>query len=109
MLSLESMMNVDDAREFDKRMKKGLGSDDVTYTVEPKFDGLSVELIYEDGVLARGATRGDGTVGEDVTPNIRTIRDGAAEAPRRQSPPRSSRSAARRSCRSTPSAISTAG
>jgi DNA ligase (NAD+) len=74
MLSLESVMNVDDAREFDRRMKKGLGGDDVTYAVEPKFDGLSVELIYEDGVLARGATRGDGTVGEDVTPNIRTIR-----------------------------------
>ncbi|HEY5133009.1 MAG TPA: NAD-dependent DNA ligase LigA [Candidatus Krumholzibacteriaceae bacterium] len=74
MLSLESVMNLDDAREFDRRMKKGLGSDDVTYTVEPKFDGLSIELIYEDGVLARGATRGDGTVGEDVTPNIRTIR-----------------------------------
>lgn len=74
MLSLESVMNVADAREFDRRMKKGLGSDDVAYTVEPKFDGLSVELIYEDGVLARGATRGDGSVGEDVTPNIRTIR-----------------------------------
>jgi DNA ligase (NAD+) len=74
MLSLESMMNVADAREFDKRMKKGLGGDDVTYAAEPKFDGLSVELIYEDGVLARGATRGDGIVGEDVTPNIRTIR-----------------------------------
>ena len=74
MLSLESVMNVEDAREFDKRMKKGLGSDDVTYAVEPKFDGLSVELIYEGGVLARGATRGDGSVGEDVTPNIRTIR-----------------------------------
>lgn len=74
MLSLESVMKLDDAREFDRRMKKGLGSDDVTYTVEPKFDGLSVELIYEDGVLARGATRGDGAVGEDVTPNIRTIR-----------------------------------
>ncbi len=74
MLSLETVMNVADAREFDKRMRKGLGSDDVTYTVEPKFDGLSVELLYEDGVLARGATRGDGTVGEDVTPNIRTIR-----------------------------------
>ncbi|MCX5754167.1 MAG: NAD-dependent DNA ligase LigA [Candidatus Krumholzibacteria bacterium] len=74
MLSLESVMNVDAAREFDKRMKKGLGSDDVTYAVEPKFDGLSVELIYEDGVLARGATRGDGSVGEEITPNIRTIR-----------------------------------
>jgi len=74
MLSLESVMNVVDAREFDRRMKKGLGSDAVAYIVEPKFDGLSVELIYEDGILTRGATRGDGTVGEDVTPNIRTIR-----------------------------------
>jgi DNA ligase (NAD+) len=74
MLSLESVMNADDAHEFDRRMKKGLGGDDVSYVVEPKFDGLSVELVYEDGALARGATRGDGTVGEDITPNIRTIR-----------------------------------
>jgi DNA ligase (NAD+) len=74
MLSLESVMNTDDALEFDRRMKKGLGGDDVSYVVEPKFDGLSVELVYEDGALARGATRGDGTVGEDITPNIRTIR-----------------------------------
>ena len=74
MLSLESVTKIEEAREFDKRMRKGLGSDDVTYTVEPKFDGLSVELIYESGVLVRGATRGDGAVGEDVTPNIRTIR-----------------------------------
>ncbi len=74
MLSLDSTADVEAAREFDRRMKKGLGSEDVTYTIEPKFDGLSVELVYEDGVLARGATRGDGRVGEDVTPNIRTIR-----------------------------------
>ena len=74
MLSLDSTTDVEAAREFDKRMKKGLGSEDVSYTIEPKFDGLSVELIYEDGVLTRGATRGDGRVGEDVTPNIRTIR-----------------------------------
>jgi len=74
MLSLESVMKVDEALEFDRRMRKGLGSDEATYAVEPKFDGLSVELIYEDGVFVRGATRGDGNVGEDVTPNIRTIR-----------------------------------
>jgi DNA ligase (NAD+) len=74
MLSLESVMKADEALEFDRRMRKGLGSDEATYAVEPKFDGLSVELIYEDGVLVRGATRGDGTIGEDVTPNIRTIR-----------------------------------
>ncbi len=74
MLSLESVMTVEEAREFDRRMKKGLGGADVTYAVEPKFDGLSVELIYENGILARGATRGDGTIGEETTPNVRTIR-----------------------------------
>jgi DNA ligase (NAD+) len=74
MLSLESAMKIDEAHEFDKRVKKGLGVDAVAYTVEPKFDGLSVELIYEGGLLARGATRGDGTTGEEITPNIRTVR-----------------------------------
>lgn len=74
MLSLESAMKVEEAREFDKRVKKGLGVDQVTYTVEPKYDGLSIELMYESGLLSRGATRGDGTIGEDVTPNIRTVR-----------------------------------
>ncbi len=74
MLSLESTTDVEAAREFDRRVRKGLGEDAVPYTVEPKFDGLSVELVYEGGVLARGATRGDGATGEDVTPNIRTIR-----------------------------------
>ena len=74
MLSLESIMNVDDAREFDRRARKGLGVETVAYTVEPKFDGLSVELLYENGLLVRSATRGDGSIGEDVTPNIRTIR-----------------------------------
>jgi DNA ligase (NAD+) len=74
MLSLESATSADEAREFDGRVKRGLNLGDVTYTVEPKFDGLSLELVYEDGVLNRGATRGDGTTGEDVTPNVRTIR-----------------------------------
>jgi len=74
MLSLESAMEIDEAREFDKRVKKGLGVEAAAYTVEPKFDGLSVEIIYENGVLTRGATRGDGTIGEDITPNIRTVR-----------------------------------
>lgn len=73
MLSLESATNIEESREFDRRTKRGLGIDDVPYTVEPKFDGLSVELIYESGVLVRGSTRGDGTTGEDVTPNLRTI------------------------------------
>src|SRR5262249_40385766 len=56
--------------------RKGAGSGDapVAYVAELKIDGLSIALTYEDGVLARGATRGDGTLGEDVTPNVRTIR-----------------------------------
>lgn len=80
LLSLDSLMNEEEAREFDERVKRGLGLDeglfagDVAYMAEPKFDGLSVELVYEDGVFTRGSTRGDGEVGEDVTENLRTIR-----------------------------------
>ncbi len=74
MLSLESTADAEEVREFDRRMRKSLPADRISYTVEPKFDGLSIELIYERGVLARAATRGDGTIGEDVTPNVRTIR-----------------------------------
>jgi DNA ligase (NAD+) len=80
MLSLDSLMDEEEAREFDARVRKGLGSDEglfaatVEYVAEYKFDGLSIELVYEDGVLARASTRGDGEVGEDVTENVRTIR-----------------------------------
>jgi DNA ligase (NAD+) len=80
MLSLDSLMSEAEAREFDARIKKGLGIEDglfageIDYTAEPKFDGLSIELVYEDGVFVRGSTRGDGEVGEDVTENLRTIR-----------------------------------
>jgi len=80
MLSLDSLMDADEVRAFDERVRKGLGLDEglfadaVTYMAEPKFDGLSIELVYEDGVLVRGSTRGDGSVGEDVTENLRTIR-----------------------------------
>ncbi|MCK4236043.1 MAG: NAD-dependent DNA ligase LigA, partial [Candidatus Krumholzibacteria bacterium] len=73
MLSLESASSSDEAMEFDKRTKRGLGRENVTYTVESKFDGLSIELVYENGVLDHAATRGDGTTGEEITPNIRTI------------------------------------
>jgi DNA ligase (NAD+) len=78
--SLDSLMNETEARDFDARIKKGLGLEDglfageVAYTAEPKFDGLSIELVYQDGVLVRGSTRGDGETGEDVTENLRTIR-----------------------------------
>ena len=80
LLSLDSLMHADEVREFDERVRKGLGLDeglfaeDMAYMAEPKFDGLSIELVYEDGVLERGSTRGDGEVGEDVTENLRTIR-----------------------------------
>jgi len=80
MLSLDSLMSADEVVEFDARVKKGLGIEDglfateVVYQAEPKFDGLSIELVYEDGVLVRGSTRGDGETGEDVLENLRTIR-----------------------------------
>lgn len=60
---------------FDERVCKDLGVSSIEYTVEPKFDGLAVSLIYENGVLVQAATRGDGTTGEDVTENIKTIRN----------------------------------
>ena len=80
MLSLDSLMSADEVREFDARVRKALGTDEglfaepIMYTTEPKFDGLSVELVYEDGVLTRASTRGNGELGEDVTENVRTIR-----------------------------------
>jgi DNA ligase (NAD+) len=74
MLSLDSIMDRQEVMAFDARMRRELETEQVTYTVEPKFDGLSVELVYEEGRFARGATRGDGTLGEDVTINLRTIR-----------------------------------
>jgi DNA ligase (NAD+) len=74
MLSLESLMSASEVREFGKRVAKGLGGAPFEYMVEPKFDGLSVELVYRDGRFERGSTRGDGTVGEGVTENLKTIR-----------------------------------
>jgi DNA ligase (NAD+) len=74
MLSLESLMDAGEVREFDARARKGLEVEGITYVAEPKFDGLSVELVYEDGVFVRGSTRGNGEVGEDITENLRTIR-----------------------------------
>ena len=71
MLSLDSAADRAAVERFDDRMRRALG--DVAYVVEPKFDGASVELVYEDGRLIRAATRGDGRRGEDVTQNVRTI------------------------------------
>ncbi|MGH7258408.1 MAG: NAD-dependent DNA ligase LigA, partial [Nitrospiraceae bacterium] len=74
MLSLDSIANRQDVLAFDARMRRDLRLDSLVYTAEPKFDGLSVELVYENGTFVRGATRGDGLTGEDVTVNLRTIR-----------------------------------
>jgi DNA ligase (NAD+) len=74
MLSLDSLMAAEEVREFDGRVRKALEVEAVLYVAEPKFDGLSVELVYQDGVFLRGATRGNGEVGEDITENLRTIR-----------------------------------
>jgi DNA ligase (NAD+) len=74
MLSLNNAFSDDEVAAFDRRVRDGLAADrDIEYAVEPKFDGLAVGLTYENGVLVRGATRGDGAVGEDVTPNLRTL------------------------------------
>jgi DNA ligase (NAD+) len=85
MLSLDNAYNDEELRAFDERVRKGTGHDDAAYVAEVKIDGLSIALTYDDGRLVRGATRGDGVRGEDVTANVRTIRaiplrlrDGAA-------------------------------
>ena len=72
MLSLDSDKEEAALRRFDERLRKSLG-DDIAYVVEPKFDGVSVELVYERGHLVRGVTRGNGRVGEGITENVRTI------------------------------------
>jgi len=74
MLSLDSIVDAADVSAFDQRMKRDLEVQSLDYTAEPKFDGLSVELVYDGGRFVRGATRGDGLTGEDVTVNLRTIR-----------------------------------
>ena len=74
MLSLDTVKNDEEMLAFDRRVKKELGVENVEYVAEPKLDGLSVELIYEEGRYVRGSTRGDGVEGEDVTENIKTIR-----------------------------------
>ena len=75
MLSLGNAFSHDEIREFDKRVKRFLKSDnEVEYTVEPKYDGLAMELSYKKGLLERASTRGDGYEGEDVTTNIKTIK-----------------------------------
>ncbi len=74
MLSLENSYNAEDLLDWDRKAKELSGLDIVEYCVEPKFDGASISLIYENDLLARGATRGDGVEGEEITTNIKQIR-----------------------------------
>ncbi|HXI82587.1 MAG TPA: NAD-dependent DNA ligase LigA [Verrucomicrobiae bacterium] len=74
MMSLDNTYNIEELREFDGRVRKLLPDEKVEYVLEPKIDGVSITVRYEDGQLAVGATRGDGTTGDDITANLKTIR-----------------------------------
>jgi DNA ligase (NAD+) len=74
MLSLGNAFSAEEAGAFDRRVREALGIDEVVYEVEPKFDGLAVNLVYERGQFTLGATRGDGYVGENVSANVRTVK-----------------------------------
>lgn len=74
MLSLDNSYNSEDLLDFDRKARELTGEPEIDYCVEPKFDGASISLLYENDKLVRGATRGDGSHGDDITPNIRQIR-----------------------------------
>src|SRR3954453_20366372 len=87
MLSIDNTYSANELQEFDRRVRKGLGGEAVTYVVELKIDGVAISLTYENGTFIVGATRGDGEQGDDVTHNLRPIHglplrlaDGAAPA-----------------------------
>jgi DNA ligase (NAD+) len=73
MLSLDNTYNEDELREFVGRVERGLDGDRPTFVIEPKIDGLGIELVYKEGLFVLGSTRGDGLTGEDVTANLRTV------------------------------------
>lgn len=75
MLSLDNTYNEAEVREFDARLCRTLGRDSIEYACEPKIDGVAIALVYDDGVLVQGSTRGDGARGDDITMNLRTVRD----------------------------------
>ena len=78
MLSIESLFDEEEVREFEEKILRFLGlesGEELDWSVEPKFDGVSASLLYEDGLFVRGLTRGDGRTGEDVTANLRTVRN----------------------------------
>jgi DNA ligase (NAD+) len=74
MLSLDNSYNAEDLLDFDRKARELSGLETIEYCIEPKFDGASISLIYENDRLARGATRGDGVEGEDITTNIKQVR-----------------------------------
>lgn len=74
MLSLDNSYNEEDLKDFDRRVRELTGLDKIEYTVEPKFDGAGISIIYEKDTFIRGATRGDGEVGEDITNNLKVIK-----------------------------------
>ena len=74
MLSIENAYTLDELREWHDRVLRGIGREAVEYEAELKIDGVSISLLYENGELTRAATRGDGVRGDDVTPNVRTVR-----------------------------------
>jgi len=73
MLSIENAYSLDELREWHARVQRGLGREEIEYEAELKIDGVSIDLLYENGALKRAATRGDGVRGDDVTPNVRTV------------------------------------
>lgn len=81
MLSLDNSYNAEDLTDWDRKARELTGLDIVEYCIEPKFDGASISLIYENDILVRGATRGDGVEGEDITTNIKQIRSIPLSAP----------------------------
>ncbi len=81
MTSLDNTYSPEDLREWDRKVRELLNQSEVEYIVEPKFDGASVELVYEKDLFVRGATRGDGIYGEDITVNLKTIRSIPLKAP----------------------------
>ena len=106
MLSLANARDEDELRAWEQRVrnllaKRELPEREIEYVTEPKVDGLAISLVYEDGVLVRGATRGDGEIGEDVTQNLRTIGAIPLSIDRagRQTRRRWSRCGARSTCR----------
>jgi len=87
MLSLNNAFEEEEVRAFDRRCREVLGVEEIEYSAEPKFDGLAVSLRYENGVFVQGATRGDGATGENVTQNLRTVRNLPLQLPAAKKPP----------------------